>query len=65
MDDNKIPQSVLVADAKNKLAEILSYLKPEVAEILLGAAHAEAAIMAKKQLEKELKEYKEKGNQNG
>lgn len=62
--DNKIPTSVLIADARNKLNEVLNHplLSPQILELIFKDAWQKAAIKAQAQLAAEYEEYiKENG----
>lgn len=62
--DNKIPMSVLIADARNKLNEIVNHplLSPSIVELLLKEAWQTSAIKAQAQLTAEYEKYMEENS---
>lgn len=58
-DNVKIPQSVLIADTRQKLAELSDRdLPPSVLELLFKEAYVNVSLRAEKELKTDYEEYR-------
>lgn len=63
---NSIPVSVLIADARNKLNEVVNHplLPPSIVELILKEAWQTVAIKAQAQLVSDFGKYQSENNEN-
>lgn len=60
--DNNIPETLLIADVKTKIEQIVNHpvLSPVIIEVILKEAYLRTTLRAQEQLELDLKQYKER-----
>lgn len=66
MDNNKIPQSILIANTRSRIIQIINsnVLPPSIMELIMRDAYLEISLKAQEMLKNDFDEYKNQTEQS-